>query len=321
MPLPILLQSLALPVIASPMFTVSYPELVIAQCCAGIVGAFPALNARSTTILDEWLIRIKADLKTHGLANPNKVLGPLAVNQIMHPSNVRLEQDIAVCLEHQVPIFITSLQAPTQDMIDAVHAYGGIVLHDVTNLRHAHKAIDKGVDGLIVVAAGAGGHGGVLSPFALIAEVRRFFKGPIALAGAIASGRAILAAQAMGADLAYIGTRFIATQEAQASARYKEAIIAAHAADIVYTDFFTGIHGNYLRDSIVQAGLDPNNLSRAPDAQIAKLEDLPKVKAWKDILGAGQGVGSIEDCPKVAELIDRFKSEYSAARIDLLDIH
>lgn len=313
MALPPLLHDLSLPVIAAPMFTVSYPELVIAQCRAGIVGAFPALNARPAAQLGDWLDEIRERLAADG---PHARPGPLAVNQIIHASNTRLESDLRVCAAHRVPILITSLRAPVRELIDEVHGYGGIVLHDVVNVRHARKALEAGVDGLILVCAGAGGHAGTLSPFALLAEVRRFFDGPLILSGAIGQGAAILAAQAMGADLAYIGTRFIATREARAAPAYKEALIDAGAADIVYTDHFTGIPGNYVRRSIVALGLDPDALpvgaaqtGGAPDVRF----DDSRGKAWKDIWGAGQGVGSIEDAPPVAELVARMKREYAVA--------
>ncbi len=312
MTLPSILQTLTLPVLASPMFIVSYPELVSAQCSAGVVGSFPALNARSTSLLDEWLYQINEECTAFSAAHPDQLVGPLAVNQIVHPSNSRLEADVRICIEHKVPIFITSLHAPIKEIIDAVHAYGGIVLHDVINLQHAHKALDAGVDGLILVAAGAGGHGGTLSPFALVGEVRRFFDGPLALAGAITTGNAIFAAQAMGADLAYIGTRFIATREAHASEEYKDALLKAKAADILYTNFFTGVHGNYLRSSIVKAGLNPDQLPALGQAKINV--DSGTARAWRDIWGAGQGIGLIDDLPTVADLIKRLKNEYDKAR-------
>lgn len=268
MALPAVLQRLSLPVIASPMFIVSYPELVLAQCKAGIVGSFPALNARPAELLDEWLTRIEEELAAHREQHPDAVIGPMAVNQIVHQSNVRLEHDVRVCVEHKVPIFITSLRAPAPEIVQAVHSYGGIVLHDVISLRHAQKALEAGVDGLILVAAGAGGHAGTTSPFALVGEVRRMFDGPLVLSGSIANGGSILAAQAMGADLAYMGTRFIATREAHAVDGYKQAIVNAKAADIVYTNLFTGVHGNYIRESIVNAGLDPDAL---PEADKSKM--------------------------------------------------
>ena len=312
MALPSVLQNLTLPIVASPMFIVSYPELVAAQCKAGIVGSFPALNARPADLLDEWLTQMGEELAAHRAANPGARIGPIAVNQIVHQSNARLEHDVRVCVEHKVPIFITSLRAPAREIIDAVHSYGGIVLHDVINLRHAQKALEAGVDGLILVAAGAGGHAGTTSPFALVGEVRRIFDGPIVLSGAIANGGSILAAQAMGADLAYMGTRFIATQEAHAVDDYKRAIVNASASDIVYTNLFTGVHGNYIRESIVNAGLDPDAL---PVSDKTKMNfGSEKAKAWKDIWGAGQGVGLMDDVPSVAELVARLKQEYDEAR-------
>jgi nitronate monooxygenase len=315
MALPAVLQDLTLPVVASPMFIVSYPELVLAQCKAGIVGSFPALNARPAELLDEWLTQIGEALADHKAANPNAKVGPVAVNQIVHQSNARLEHDVRVCVEHKVPIFITSLRAPVKEMIDAVHSYGGIVLHDVINLRHAQKALEAGVDGLILVAAGAGGHAGTISPFALVGEVRRIFDGPIVLSGAIANGGSILAAQAMGADLAYMGTRFIATREAHAVESYKHAIVNASAADIIYTNLFTGVHGNYIRESIVNAGLDPDDLPVSDKSAMNFAGE--KAKAWKDIWGAGQGVGLMDDIPTVAELVERLEREYQEARAKL----
>ncbi len=312
--LPPVLQNLALPVISSPMFTVSYPELVLAQCKAGIVGSFPALNARQPELLDEWLTRMKEELDAYRAANPDAIVGPLAVNQIAHTSNVRLEQDVETCVRHRVPIFITSLRAPVREIVDAVHAYGGIIFHDVINLRHAEKALEAGVDGLILVAAGAGGHAGTLSPMALVGEVRRRFKGPIALSGAIATGDAILAAQAMGADFAYIGTRFIASEEANASAEYKQSLIKAGASDIIYSNLFSGVHGNYVRESIERAGLDPDNLKDGEKSKMSFADGRSKAKAWKDIWGAGQGVAQIHDVPTTAQIVARLKSEYGAAR-------
>ena len=319
LPLPAILSGLRLPVIAAPMFIVSYPELVAAQCKAGIVGSFPALNARPAEVLDTWLSRLKEELDAYQKTHPERKVGPVAVNQIIHTSNTRLEQDVRVCVKHQVPIYITSLRAPIKEIVDAVHSYGGIVLHDVISVRHAQKALEAGVDGLILVAAGAGGHAGTLSPFALVGEVRRFFSGPLALSGAIATGDAILATQAMGADFAYIGTRFIATQEAHASQAYKETITQAHASDIIYTDYFTGIHGNYLQQSIVQAGLDPKNLHQQDAKQPSALgsvinADANHSKAWKDIWGAGAAVGLIDDVLPVAEVVDQLEREYLAAK-------
>ena len=314
--LPKALQNLALPVIAAPLFTVSYPELVLAQCQAGIVGSFPALNARPAELLDTWLSEMKVALAQFKADNPDKPVGPIAVNQIVHDSNVRLMQDVQTCVKHEVPIIITSLRAPVPEIIDAVHAYGGIVLHDVINMRHAAKALEAGVDGLIVVAAGAGGHAGAQSPFALVGELRRHYQGPVILSGAITTGSAVLAAQAMGADLAYIGTRFIASTEAHAVQDYKEAIVRASASDIIYTDLFTGVRGNYIRESIERAGLDPNNLpSNQTDMNFASGTSKPK--SWKDIWGAGQGVGQIDDVPSVQAIVTRLTQEYKEARTRL----
>ena len=316
--IPKILQGLRLPVISAPMFTVSYPELVLAQCKAGIVGSFPALNARPQEKLDDWLSQIQSELVDFQKSNPNSRVGPLAVNQIVHVSNARLEQDMYSCVKHRIPIYITSLRAPVKEIIDAVHSYGGIVLHDVVNIRHAEKALEAGVDGLILVAAGAGGHAGALSPFALVGEVRKIFQGPLVLSGAISTGDAVLASQAMGADFAYMGTRFIASQEAHASEQYKQAIVTAQAADIVYTDHFTGIHGNYIKQSIINAGLDPANLPDGDPQAFAKLSQAGKdgssAKAWKDIWGAGQGVGLIDGVPTVAQIMDQLESEYQAAK-------
>lgn len=306
MALPQQLQGrLQLPVVAAPMFIVSNPDLVIAQCKAGIVGSFPALNARPESALEEWLAKIQAALAD----DPNAA--PFAVNQIIHQSNARLEHDMGVCIAHKVPIIITSLRAPNE-IVPHVHAYGGLVFHDVISVRHAEKALEAGVDGLILVCAGAGGHAGTLSPFALVREVRRFYDGPIILSGAITDGNSILAAQAMGADLAYIGTRFIATREANAAEAYKQGIVDASAADIVYTPYFTGVHGNYLKASITASGLDPDNL---PDRDKSAMNfNSSAAKAWKDIWGAGQGVGNIDDVLPAGELITRMKTEYLAAK-------
>lgn len=310
MPIPAALRrNLALPVIGAPMFIVSNPELVIAQCRSGVIGAFPALNARPPELLDAWLVQIKAALA----ADPQAA--PFAVNQIIHQSNTRLEHDMALCVKHEVPLVITSLRAPG-DIVPAVHAYGGRVFHDVISVRHAEKALEAGVDGLILVCAGAGGHAGTLSPFALVGEIRRFYDGPIALSGAIASGSAILAAQAMGADFAYIGTRFIATEEANAAPAYKQALLDAAAADIVYTPYFTGVHGNYLKPSIVAAGLDPDNLPER-DKTAMDFGATAGAKAWRDIWGAGQGVGVIETVQPAAAVIAGMKEEYRAARAAL----
>lgn len=312
MALPRILQdNLALPVIASPLFIISNPDLVIAQSKGGIVGAFPALNARPKELLDEWLARIGAELAAHRAAHPGERVAPYAVNQIIHQSNDRIEHDLDLCVKHRVPLIITSLRAPG-DFVRRIHDYGGLVFHDVTNVRHAEKALEAGVDGLILVCAGAGGHAGTLSPFALVGEVRRFFDGPLALAGAITTGQGILAAQAMGADLAYMGTRFIATKEANAEERYKQMIVDSAASDIVYTPLFTGVHGNYLKPSIVAAGLDADNLPTADKSTMNFGSG--RVKAWRDVWGAGQGVGTISDIVPAAGVIARLKREYVAAR-------
>lgn len=298
MALPAALQNLRLPVIGSPLFIASGPELVIAQCKAGIVGAFPALNARPAEMLDTWLTQIQAELATSQAANPDAKVGPIAINQIVHQSNDRLAHDVEVCVKHRIPIIISSLRAPPPEMLEAIHSYGGIVLHDVISVRHAQKALEAGVDGLILVAAGAGGHAGTLSPFALVGEIRKFFQGPIALSGSIATGDAVLAAQAMGADLAYIGSRWLATKESNVDDDYRNAIVESAAADIVYTNLFTGVHGNYLKKSIVQAGLDPDNLPQADKtAMNFGSGSTSKAKAWRDIWGAGQGVGLMTDVP------------------------
>jgi len=307
MPIPASLnKNLMLPVICAPMFIVSNPDLVIAQCKSGVIGSFPALNARPADLLDDWLLRIKRELA----ADPNAA--PFAVNQIIHQSNERLEHDMALCVKHEVPLIITSLRAPNE-IVPQVHAYGGQVFHDVISVRHADKALEAGVDGLILVCAGAGGHAGTLSPFALVGEIRKFYDGPIALSGAIANGSAILSAQAMGADFAYIGTRFIATREANAAEAYKQAIIDSAAADVVYTPYFTGVHGNYLKKSIVAAGLDPDNLPEK-DKTAMNFGGSTAAKAWKDIWGAGQGVGNIGEVMPTAELVARMKQEYQAAK-------
>ncbi len=317
MALPAVLQNLRLPVIASPLFIASGPKLVAAQCKAGIVGSFPALNARPAALLDTWLTDLQAELAAWQLEHPNQKVGPIAVNQIVHQSNDRLEQDVAVCVKHQIPIIISSLRAPPKEMLDAIHAYGGIVMHDVISIRHAEKALEAGVDGLILVASGAGGHAGALSPFALVGEVRKFFKGPIALAGSIATGDGVLAAQAMGADFAYIGSRWLATPESNVDQAYRDAIIESTAADVVYTNLFTGVHGNYLKKSIVGAGLDPDNLPVADKTKMNFGSGSGGAKAWKDIWGAGQGVGLMDDAPSVAEVVARLEAEYQAARARL----
>ena len=317
MTLPTVLQNLSLPVIASPMFIASGPALVAAQCKAGIVGSFPALNARPAELLDTWLTDLQKELADYQAHNPDAKVGPIAVNQIVHASNARLEHDVEVCVKHKVPIIISSLRAPPKEMLDAVHSYGGIVLHDVVSIRHAQKALEAGVDGLILVAAGAGGHAGALSPFALVGEVRKFFSGPIALSGSIATGDAILAAQAMGADFAYIGSRWLATQESNVSDDYRDAIVESSAADVVYTNLFTGVHGNYLKKSIVNAGLDPDALPESDKSKMSFGDGSSKAKAWRDIWGAGQGVGLMDDVPTTAEMVERLKREYEAARARL----
>ncbi|MBN3784869.1 nitronate monooxygenase [Burkholderia sp. Ac-20345] len=310
--IPLPLQGLRLPVIASPMLIASYPEMVLAQCKSGIVGAFPALNARLSAQLGDWIDTIDGTLRAYRDAHPDVPVGPYAVNHICHPSNPRVEQDLRICIERRVPLMITSLRAPSRDIVDAIHAYGGIVLHDVTTVRHAQKALEAGVDGLVLVAAGAGGHAGTLSPFALVTEVRRFYDGFIALSGAIATGDAIAAARALGADFAYIGTRFLASHEANVVQRYKDTIVEASAADIIYTDAFTGVHGNYLRQSIEAAGLDARRLARVDGAQ---LDFSPEggAKQWRDIWGAGQGVGAMDAVLSVAEIVERLEAEYERA--------
>lgn len=307
---------LRLPVVGAPMFIVSGPELVLAQCKAGIVGAFPALNARPQAELDRWLTRIENELAAHRAAHPGALVAPFAVNQIVHASNSRLEADLEVCVAHRVPIVITSLRAPDA-VVGPVHRYGGLVFHDVVSLRHAEKALAAGVDGLVLVCAGAGGHAGTLNPFALASEVRRIYSGTLILAGAITSGAGILAAQAIGCDLAYLGTRFIATREANADERYKRMIVESRAADIAYTPFFSGVPGSYLKASIRAAGLDPDNLPPARGAELDydRRDDRPR--AWKDIWSAGQGVGNIDDVPAVADLVERLVREYRAARAAL----
>jgi nitronate monooxygenase len=308
-----LTASLNLPVIGSPMFIVSGPELVIAQCQAGILGAFPALNARPADVLREWLQQITQTLADYDAQHPEQPSAPFAVNQIVHPTNDRLEHDVALCAEFKVPLVITSLHAPNQ-VVEKVHAYGGLVFHDVTTLRHAKKAIDAGVDGLILVCHGAGGHAGRLNPFAFVAEVRRFYDGPLVLAGAISKGEQIVAAQALGVDLVYMGTRFIATQEANAQAAYKRMVLDAAAVDIVYTNLFTGVHGNYLRQSIEQAGLDPDALPEGDKTAMRYGSGgSSKAKAWRDIWGAGQGVGAIASMHSVAEEVATLRQDYQKA--------
>jgi nitronate monooxygenase len=314
---PVLRDRLRLPVIGSPLFIISGPELVIAQCQAGIVGSFPSLNARPVSQLDEWLAEITETLAAWDRAHPEAPSAPFAVNQIVHRTNNRLEEDVELCAKYKAPVVITSLGA-RQDVNDAVHGWGGVVLHDVITDAFARKAVEKGADGLIPVAAGAGGHAGTLSPFAIVQELREWFDGPIALSGAIANGRAVLAAQAMGADLAYIGSAFIATQEARAMEGYKDMIVASRGDDIVYTNLFTGVHGNYLRPSIVAAGLDPDDL---PTADPSKMDfgsgGNQKAKAWRDIWGCGQGIGAVKHVPTAGELVARLAAEYEAAKAEL----
>ena len=314
---PILRDRLRLPVIASPLFIISGPELVIAQCKAGIVGSFPSLNARPISLLDEWLHRITEELAAWDRDHPDTPSAPYAVNQIVHRTNNRLEEDLELCVKWKAPVVITSLGA-REDLNAANHSYGGITLHDVITDRFARKAIEKGADGLIPVAAGAGGHAGTLSPFALIQEIRAWFDGPVALSGSIANGAAILGAQAMGADLAYIGSAFIATQEANADAGYKQMIVDSAADDIVYSNLFTGVHGNYLRPSVVRAGLDPENL---PQSDPSKMNfgsgGNQEAKAWRDIWGCGQGIAAVKEIQTVADMVDRLASEYEAAKAQL----
>ncbi|MAC12106.1 MAG: nitronate monooxygenase [Sphingorhabdus sp.] len=309
-----LFDHLRLPVIGSPLFIVSCPEMVIAQCKAGIVGSFPALNARPQAQLDEWLHQITEELAAHNRDNPDRPAAPYAVNQIVHKTNNRLEEDLVTCAKWKVPLTISSLGA-REEVNAAIHDWGGIVMHDVINDKFAHKAIEKGADGLIPVAAGAGGHAGTLSPFALMQEIREWFDGPVALSGSIAHGRSVLAAQAMGADFAYIGSAFIATDEANAAEGYKDNIVEANASDIVYSNLFTGVHGNYLRQSIEASGLDPDNL---PESDPSKMNfgsgGNSKAKAWKDIWGSGQGIGAVRSRGSVAQLVDRIEAEYRAAK-------
>jgi len=307
-------KRLRLPVIASPLFIISNPDMVIAQCKAGVIGSFPALNARPGPVLEEWLKRITSELADYDAKHPERPSAPFAVNQIVHKSNDRLQHDVDMCVKYKVPVVITSLGAQ-ESLNKAIHSYGGIVLHDVINQKFAHKAIEKGADGLILVAAGAGGHAGVQSPFAFVQETREWFDGPIALSGSVATGGAVLAAEAMGADFGYIGSAFIATKEAAASEAYKQAIVQNTAEDIVYTNLFTGVHGNYLRPSIVSAGLDPENL---PHSDPSKMNfgsgGNTKAKAWKDIWGSGQGIGAVKEVLPAGELVARLVREYEAAK-------
>ena len=318
----ILRKNMRLPVMGSPLFIISHPPLVLAQCKAGIAGAFPALNARPQSQLDEWLAEITEDLARHDSANPDRPAAPFAVNQIVHKSNTRLDHDLGICVKYKVPIVISSLGA-VEEVNQAVHSYGGIVLHDIIHDRHARKAIDKGADGLIAVAAGAGGHAGTLSPFALVQEIRQWFDGPLLLSGAIANGGAILAAEAMGADMAYIGSPFIATEEARAPEAYKRMIVESRAADIVYSNLFTGIHGNYLKSSIRAVGMDPDNLPVSDPSKMNFGDGSSKAKAWKDIWGSGQGIGAVDGIVPAKALVDRFAREYAAARerLDLQQKH
>jgi len=323
MSLPAPFDKLRIPVIGSPLFIVSGPELVIAQCKAGIVGSFPALTAREAEgepiELDRWLTRIKEELDRHNQANPDTPAAPYAVNQIVHKSNARLERDVEICVKHEVPIWITSLGAQNW-LNDAAHGAGGTVLHDIINNRFAHKAIEKGADGLIAVAAGAGGHAGAQSPFALMQEIREWFDGPVFLSGAIARGDSILAAQAMGADGGYAGSAFIATHEANADERYKQMVAESGASDIVYSDLFTGVWGNYLKPSIAAQGMDPDNLERSDPSNMDFGPDRQKPKSWKEIWGAGQGIGAVKSVVPAAELVDRLAQEYAAARKRLFDL-
>lgn len=312
-------NNLSIPVIGSPLFLVSGPELVIAQCKAGIIGSFPALNARPQHVLGEWIDRIKTELAEYQAQNPDKKVAPFAVNQICHGSNDRLMDDMATCVEHEVPIIITSLRPPAE-LVEAAHSYGGVVYHDVINVRHAKKAAEQGVDGLILVCAGAGGHAGALSPFALLREVKEWFDGTVILSGSIGDGYSVASSLALGADFAYMGTRFIATKEANADQGYKEMLIESAADDIVYSNLFTGVSGNYLKPSIKNAGLDPNNL---PEADKSAMNfgsgGNTDAKAWKDIWGSGQGIGGIKDDPSVGDLVERIIEEYNQAKKEFND--
>jgi len=314
MTLPAILKTnFRLPVVAAPLFIISHPPLVMAQCKAGIMGSFPALNARPEAQLDEWLAEITEGLADHDAKNPDRPSAPFAVNQIVHRSNKRLEHDLSMCVKYKVPVVISSLGA-VPEVNDAIHSYGGIVLHDIINNRHANSAIRKGADGLIAVAAGAGGHAGPLSPFALIQEIREWFDGPLLLSGSIATGGAVLAAQAMGADMAYIGSPFIATDEARAEDSYKQMIVDSDAKDIVYSNYFTGIAGNYLKPSVTASGLDPDNLPVADPTKMDFDKAASGPKAWKEIWGSGQGIGAVKKIGPVADLVDRLESEYKASR-------
>ncbi len=309
---------LALPVIGAPLFIISNPDLVVAQCTAGLIGSFPALNARPAEELYVWLDKIETQIQSYRQNNPTAKVAPYAVNQIIHKSNKRLDHDVAACVKHKVPIVITSLSEPS-DVVASVHGYGGLVFHDVISIRHAEKAIEAGVDGLILVAAGAGGHAGTLSPFALVREVRRFFTGPVALSGAITDGAGVLACQSMGADFAYMGTRFIATEEAQAAQKYKKMIVDSQATDILYTPFFTGVHGNYLKKSITAAGLNLDDVLSGDKSLMDFGEKRERLKTWKDIWGAGQGVGNINEILSTAQVVEMLRIEYRRAIDKLVD--
>jgi len=313
---PTSMQKLRLPVIASPMFIISNPKTVIEQCKAGVVGSMPALNARPVSQLDEWLAEITETLASYNVQNPDRPAAPFAINQIVHRSNERLEQDMELCMKYKVPIIITSLGA-REEVFEAAHSYGGVVFHDIINDMFAKKAVNKGADGLIAVAAGAGGHAGTLSPFALVQEIREWFDGPLALSGSIATGKSILAAQAMGADFAYIGSPFIATEEARADAAYKQRIVESTADDIVYSNLFTGVHGNYLKPSIQAAGMDPNNLKESDPSKMDF--GASSAKAWKDVWGSGQGIGAVKSVQKTKEYIEQLEREYEQAKLDLMD--
>jgi nitronate monooxygenase len=313
--LPTALAAVPFPVIGSPLFIISNPKLVIAQCIAGVVGSMPALNARPASQLDEWLSEITEGLAAYNKAHPDQPAAPFAINQIVHKSNDRLEHDMAMCVKYKVPIIITSLGA-REEINQAAHSYGGVVLHDIINNKFAHKAIEKGADGLVAVAAGAGGHAGVKSPFALVQEIRQWFDGPLALSGSIASGQAILAALAMGADFAYIGSAFIATEEARATDEYKQCIVDSNSDDIIYSNLFTGVHGNYLAPSVRNAGMDPDNLPQSDPSKMDFGGD--KSKAWKDIWGCGQGIGAITKVQSTADLVAQFKREFAQAKAKLV---
>lgn len=312
-----LLESLRLPVIGAPLFIVSTPKLVIEQCKSGIIGAFPALNARKEDELESWLKNISQELEAFKKNNPEKKVAPYAVNQIVHKSNTRLKIDVEMCVKYKAPIVITSLRPPAE-VVEAVHSYGGLVFHDVINMRHAKKAISQGVDGIIAVCAGAGGHAGTISPFALIKEIKEIFDGFVILSGSMSNGRDVLAAECIGADLAYMGTRFIATKEANAVDEYKDMIIDSDADDIVYSSLFTGIHGSYLKGSIVKSGIDPENLELGDKNTMNFDSSESKAKAWKDIWGAGQGVGSMKDIPNVSDLVDEIEHDYNSTKTKII---